>query len=514
MSGLPGSMGAGASNSPDSTIRPTRVRYEVLGWVCVLAMITYLDRAAFPNAEKQIKDAMGGDISQWAWTLAAFNLAYALFEIPTGYLGDVFGPRGTLIRIVLWWSCFTALTALAGLKVGGVVLLGFWGLVAVRFLFGIGEAGAFPNITRALHNWLPYSERGWAQGLLWTTARLMGGLTPWVWLFLVDRFGLPWRGIFLVFGLVGLVWCVGFAFRFRNRPSECPWANEAEKNLIREGTGGATEAAHSAVPWRKILLHPAVLLLSVEYCAISFSWYFNLNYLPEIMRVQFGVPKGDVVGALYKGGPLILGAIGCLVGGWLTDRLIRKGAGIRFGRSLPGMIGTGLAALCCLLATFPLMGNSALLFALAVGFSGFFNDLTLASSWAICQDIGRRQAAIVAGTMNMIGNLGGFLGTVFTGWLIGGFQADFATRNQVAISESHAIQWVDKARENLRAEGVNEPAKELVDKVALGMERSASQEGFRINLMINALVYVIAFLCWLGIDGSRPILLEEEPPSP
>jgi len=114
----------------------------------------------------------------------------------------------------------------------------------------------------------------------------------------------------------------------------------------------------------------------------------------------------------------------------------------------------------------------------------------------------------------MIGNLGGFLGTVFTGWLIGGFQADFATRNQVAISESHAIQWVDKARENLRAEGVNEPAKELVDKVALGMERSASQEGFRINLMINALVYVIAFLCWLGIDGSRPILLEEEPPSP
>ncbi len=511
MSGLPTTAGAEASRSLSDAARPTQVRYEVLGWVCVLAMITYLDRAAFPNAEKQIKDAMGGDVSQWAWTLAAFNLAYALFEIPTGYLGDVFGPRGTLIRIVLWWSCFTALTAFAGLQVGGVVLLGFWGLVVVRFLFGMGEAGAFPNITRALHNWLPYSERGWAQGLLWTTARLMGGLTPLVWLLLVDRFGLPWRAIFLVFGAVGIIWCIGFAIRFRNRPFDCPWANDAERKLINEGTTGATEAAHSAVPWRKILLNPAVILLSIEYCAISFSWYFNLNYLPEIMRVQFGVPKGDVLGAIYKGGPLILGAVGCLMGGWLSDRLIRKGAGVRLGRSLPGMVGTGLAALCCLLATFPLMGNSAILFALAVGFSGFFNDLTLASSWSICQDIGRRQAAIVAGTMNMVGNLGGFLGTVFTGWLIGGYQADFAKQNQIAISETNAIQWVAKAKENLANEGQPEATKEVIDQKALGLEREASQKGFQLNLMLNALVYVVAFLCWLGIDGSKPILEEEVP---
>jgi MFS family permease len=311
---------------------------------------------------------------------------------------------------------------------------------------------------------------------------------------------------------VGLIWCVGFALRFRNRPSECPWSNDAERALIREGTAGATEAAHSSVPWGKILLNPAVVLLSIEYCAISFSWYFNLNYLPEIMRVQFGVPKGDVVGALFKGGPLILGAVGCLVGGWLTDRLIRRGAGIRMGRSLPGMVGTGFAALCCLLATYPLMGNSAMLFALAVGFSGFFNDLTLASSWAICQDIGRRQAAIVAGTMNMIGNLGGFLGTVFTGWLIGGYQLDYASQNHIPISESHSIQWVQKARETLAGEGVKEATKEVVDQKALGLERAASQEGFRINLMVNALVYVIAFLCWLGIDGSKPILLEDEHP--
>ncbi|MFZ4647076.1 MAG: MFS transporter, partial [Gemmataceae bacterium] len=194
-------------------MRPTLVRYEVLFLVCMLSMITYLDRAAFPNAEKQIQLAMGGNISQWAWTLAAFNLAYALFEIPTGYLGDVFGPRVTLIRIVLWWSFFTAITALAGIAVGGITLIGFWGLVTVRFLFGIGEAGAYPNITRALHNWLPVTERGSAQGLLWTTARLMGGITPLIWLICVDGLGIPWRYVFVGFGLLGVFWCLIFAWR-------------------------------------------------------------------------------------------------------------------------------------------------------------------------------------------------------------------------------------------------------------------------------------------------------------
>src|SRR5207244_6456960 len=110
--------------------------------------------------------------------LTAFTIAYAAFEIPSGWLGDVFGPRTTLIRIVLWWSVFTALTGLVGMEVGGVVLGGVTMLVIIRFLFGMGEAGAYPNITRALHNWFPLTERGMAQGAVWMSGRLMGGLTP------------------------------------------------------------------------------------------------------------------------------------------------------------------------------------------------------------------------------------------------------------------------------------------------------------------------------------------------
>lgn len=462
----------------------TRVRYEVVILVCILSMITYLDRAAFPNAEKQIQAAMGGNLSQWAWTLAAFNLAYALFEVPTGYLGDVFGPRGTLIRIVLWWSFFTGLTALAGLEVAGFTLLGFWGLVVVRFLFGVGEAGAYPNITRALHNWLPREERGWAQGLLWTTARFMGGITPLIWLVCVDQAGIPWRVVFVGFGVLGVLWCLAFAIRFRNRPEEHPGVNSEELAAINRG-GGGTEAAHYNVPWARILSNRSVWLLCAAYAAISFAWYFNLNYLPKVMRVVFNFDGGDVVGAVCKGGPLLLGAVGCLAGGLLTDRLGRLGFGGRWSRSLPALVGTILAGLACLGAVLPLSADAAIFFALAVALSGFFNDITLAAYWVACQDIGRRHAAIVAGTMNMIGNLGGFLGTVFTGWLISSYQSQFAQENGVSLTAGGGFSWLP------------------------GQEKMASLPGCQFNLVVNCAVYFLAAACWLGIDARRPILEED-----
>src|SRR5207244_10058359 len=141
-----------------------------------------------------------------------------------------------LIRIVLWWSLFTALTALAGLTLPGGWVVGIGALVVIRFLFGIGEAGAFPNITRALHNWLPLTERGTAQGWVWMSGRLMGGLTPLIWTALVvwpesywpswpDH---AWRWAFVLFGVIGVCWCVAFVAWFRNRPEENPHVNEAE----------------------------------------------------------------------------------------------------------------------------------------------------------------------------------------------------------------------------------------------------------------------------------------------
>src|SRR5262245_9990537 len=169
---------------------PTRVRYSILFFLCTLSMITYIDRAFWGSAQENVRRDLGletvADLTIAIW---AFQLAYALFEVPTGYLGDRFGPRKTLIRIVLWWSTFFCLTTVVGYQFGGVALVGatgLWVLITFRFLFGVGEAGAYPNIARALYNWFPLSQRGFAQGAVWMSARFMGGLTPLIWLCLVD----------------------------------------------------------------------------------------------------------------------------------------------------------------------------------------------------------------------------------------------------------------------------------------------------------------------------------------
>src|SRR5262245_6759261 len=156
---------------------PTRVRYGVLGFVCSLSMITYLDRVCFGTVAPYIQSEFGLTNEQKGLLFTAFAFAYAIFEVPSGWLGDVFGPRKTLIRIVIWWSLFTAITGMIYPE-SMRLSLAFAAMLAVRFLFGIGEAGAYPNIARALHNWFPFSERGFGQGSVWMAGRFAGGVTP------------------------------------------------------------------------------------------------------------------------------------------------------------------------------------------------------------------------------------------------------------------------------------------------------------------------------------------------
>jgi MFS family permease len=211
---------------------PSRVRFGVLGFACALSMITYLDRVCFGTVAGHIKDEFDLSDTQRGMLFTAFALAYALFEVPSGWLGDVFGPRKTLIRIVLWWSFFTALTGMlypsvlsGSLTVGPwEVGLAFLAMLAVRFLFGMGEAGAYPNIARAFHNWFPFHERGSAQGAVWMAGRFAGGVTPLVVLALIvtategGRETVHWRHAFWIFGCLGVVWCGLFFWWFRDRP--------------------------------------------------------------------------------------------------------------------------------------------------------------------------------------------------------------------------------------------------------------------------------------------------------
>lgn len=463
--------------SAKTPARPTYVRYGVLAFACTLAMITYLDRATIGVTQGSMQEAYGfSSVADLKWAPFAFSLAYALFEVPTGWLGDVFGPRRTLLRIVLWWSFFTALIGLAGFRIGGFMLLPFAGLVAVNFLFGVGEAGAFPNITRALHNWFPAQERGLAQGFVWMSGRLMGGLTALIWMLLVVRTGLHWRAAFWLFGGLGVVWGVLFFLWFRNRPEEKESVGPEELALIRSGVGHESDRAHGAFPWR-MLRSPTLWCLCVMYFCMSYAWYFNIYYLPSFLKQQYGVADDSTVGQLYKGAPLILGAGACLLGGFLTDRYVRRTGDRRWGRRLFGMLGHGLCIPCCLACV---VAPTAFTFALAIGLSGFFNDLAMGPAWAACQDVGKKHAAIVAGCMNMVGNLGGAASAWLTGALL--------ERTHIPYAVLHGL-----------------------DPAALGTAdlKAAELLGYHINFFICAGLYVVALLLWLGIDATKPVLPED-----
>ncbi|WP_038167301.1 MFS transporter [Verrucomicrobium sp. BvORR106] len=456
---------------------PTRVRRGVLLFACALSMITYLDRVAIASAAGDLVKALNlQSVADLKWAFTAFALAYALFEVPTGWMGDVHGPRRALMRIVLWWSGFTVLTAAAGLQWGSVTLgLGF--LVTVRLLFGMGEAGAYPNITRALHNWLPLQERGRGQGLVWFFGKLMGGATPFLWTLLVVGTSftpavLGWRGAFCVFGVVGILWCLAFTRWFRDRPEQHPGVNVAELELIRQDRHDHHEH-HHGVPWRRIITNGNFLILCLMYATQAYGWYFNITYLPQFLERQYGLPNSSMLGALYKGGPLLMGALGCLIGGMITDAIIRRTGDRRRARRLCGWVGHSTCVACFLICPFV---PNAFTFFVVVSLAAFCTDLTVPSAWATCQDIGGRYAATIGAFMNMGAGLAGALAGWITGSILEHTIAAKATALGVAATSLTAEQTT-----------------------------AALLHGYHINFFSFAALYAVAFFCWFKIDPCQPI---------
>ena len=457
-------------------IRPTRVRYSILGLLCIMAMITYLDRAMYGSAKVPMMESVGRDVVDFFWVLTAFQVAYAIFEIPTGYLGDRFGPRKTILRLVIWWSIFVAFTPTIGLifplsavTFGVTISVAFLMLIVAEFMFGMGEAGAFPNITRALYNWFPASQRGFAQGSIWLSARFLGGLTPFIWVLLVELGGLSWRQALWLFAGFAAIWCVVFYFWFRNHPHEHPATNQAERDLIDVGRG--SHVGHTGVPWRKIFSNRNVLALCLMYMVTNFNWYFIMYYLPGTLKSQFPswntTDGGKLMLALLGGAPMLVGMAGCLIGGLLTDRYVRRTGDRKWGRRIFAMFGYAMAGVCYLTAAS--FTDSLLVFAGCVMMVGFFNDWIMGPSWAACQDVGQRYSAIVSGTMNMVGNLGAVLGIQVTGRILKAYTVD----------------------------GNVEP------------------QGYVVLFTVYGCVYFFGVLAWLLIDASKPIQFEgEKTPAP
>jgi len=422
-------------NIPVRPATATRVRYSVLAWFCSLSMITYIDRVCIMQVQEDIQRDLGIAPERFWIVFSAFALAYAAFEIPSGWLGDRFGPRKVLTRIVLCWLAFTALT-------GAVWSLA--SLVVVRALFGAGEAGAYPNIARGAKSWFPFAERGRAQGMIWTFGRWGGALAPALIVALTypfEHFGIMagWRGAFLMLGILGIFWVIGFNRFFRDSPAEHPRVNEAEHALIdgpayrnplqeklRElaappaaaepaaGAGASGPAGNDEAPqvrppdgsaalsWRALLTSPTIWCLSIMYFCSNSGWSFFITYVTPYLKNDLQLQGWQL--HLAAGAPLFFGGFGCLLGGMLTDYLVPV-LGRRWGRTGQGLAAYALGGGFFLVAV-TLTQSSPIWAFTALCVASFLKDLAMGASWSTTIDIGHRYSGTVAGVMNTVGNLG------------------------------------------------------------------------------------------------------------
>ena len=369
--------------------RPTHVRYVVLGLTVVAYMLTYMDRQILATARPAIMEELGISLITMGWVTFAFRMAYALFQVPGGWLGDTIGARRALAIVVSWWSAFTALTALAWNATS---------MIVIQVFFGLGEAGAFPIATRSLSRWMRPTERGFAQGITHAGSRLGGAITPpIVALAIMPVFG--WRAAFYAFGVLGVVWAAIWFFYYRDTPEEHRAVNAAERELIG---GGIQRKVSGPVPWRKILAHGNLWVLAIMY----FFYNYNLNVYQDWFATYLRQSKGMTLAqmGIYASLPLMAGVIGDLGGGWFSDILLRRTGNVNLARRWPAIAGFVLSAA----ATIPAVLTHDAKVSVACYCVAFFGlEWTVGISWAVPLDIGGDYAGSVSAVMNMLGNFGG-----------------------------------------------------------------------------------------------------------
>ncbi|HLO45325.1 MAG TPA: MFS transporter [Leadbetterella sp.] len=376
-----------------------KIRHKVLFFLFLLSIITFLDRVCMNVVSKYVKEDLDLDNQSFGYILGAFSLAYALFELPTGILGDRIGPRKVLARVVLWWSGFTALTGTA---------FGFVYILIVRFLFGMGEAGAYPNASIAIARWFPAVEVGRAQSVIWAAGRIGGALTPLLVIPLVHLVG--WRMAFFILGVVGSIWAAAWYYWFRDNPSEHKGITQKEIDEIESARKNAP-ISHK-IHWKTIVKNPNIWLLMIMCHLFFYASYFFTNWSSTYFqegRMMTEDQTKNFISLSY-----FLGAIGCIVGGFASDFLSKK-FGLKLGRRIVGVAGLGLSSICFLGAGMTTDNQLAgYLLALCV----FLKDLTLPVAFAVCVDIGKRNAGAVTGAMNFAGQMGGFFITIIFGTIV------------------------------------------------------------------------------------------------
>jgi len=367
-------------------------RFFLVFGTFLLAVLLYVDRVCISTAKGPITQALGLTDKQFGWILSAFALGYALLQTPTGALADRLGPRRVLTVVVTIWSLFTGATALAW---------NFISMLVIRFLFGAGEAGAFPGMARAIFAWIPMSERGTATGINFAGGRLGAAFAMPVVAGMIEWLG--WKESFLVLMAIGFVWAGFWFWWFRDDPTQHPRLSETESNFILANRQKAPSTPRSPLTFLTMLGSRNMWLAMVQYFCSNFTFFFCLSWLFPYLKTTYNL--GAVEAAWYSSAPFVAGALGNITAGLIVDGIYRSGRW-KLSRQAPAIMGF-------LLAAFGLVVSSRMdtaagaVFWLSVAIFGA--DMTLAPSWAFCTDIGRQNSGAVSGTMNMAGNIGSFV---------------------------------------------------------------------------------------------------------
>ncbi len=366
-------------------------RYYFFGGSFLITLLLYIDRVCISSA----KDAIGKDLAlsdtQMGWVLGAFALGYALFQVPGGALGDKYGVRKILTIIMVAWSAFTALTGAAWNYVS---------MVFFRFVFGAGEAGAFPNISRAAFSWVPLSERGTFQGINFSGSRLGAAFALPLVAYLIDAWG--WRTIFYFFGIIGLVCAAFFFILFRNKPEDHPRISNQEKEYILKNRQSEKVKDSATLGLGTILKNKNVLFAMCQYIGSNFIFFFMLTWLFPYIKDKYGLSL--VATGFYTMLPFLAGAVGNWVSGYVVDTIYKKGQWKR-SRRTPAILGFLLVVIGIISSLYMATALGAVL---CLSLAIFGADMTLSPSWSFCMDIGQENSGKVSGMMNMAGNLGSF----------------------------------------------------------------------------------------------------------
>jgi len=368
----------------------------VLGLLTLLSVITYLDRVCISVAGPRMQEALKISPAAWGWVTGIFVISYALFEIPTGVLGDRIGPRRVLTRIVLWWSGFTTLTGL---------VTGYYPLLLTRFLFGAGEAGAYPNAAVVVARWFPVHERGRAFGIILMAGQIGGAIAPLLVVPIQIRYG--WRACFFVFGILGVAWSGIWYGWFRDSPPEKRGVDPVE---LAEAPA-AVQAAHQKLPWNPALRSANMwAVLGVALCYMYTYYFFQSWFHTYLVNARGYSEKNLLLSSL----PYFVAACANCAGGLLSNALVKK-IGLKWGRCSIGLASLGIAALCTIAVMLTQNQLGAMLL-LTVVYAGITFQQPI--MFAVCLDIGGPYAGAMVGAMNTSAQVGAFASSVTFGYLV------------------------------------------------------------------------------------------------